>query len=104
MDYIVVYRKLNLFLLCIGLAPFRLDEKSGHVECRPRFAITTFACLIAYTIMLIAGTASDVLHLRTDAQPIIVNLHDLPIPWTRFIVLLSISHRYDVLLSYHMRA
>lgn len=88
MAFIVVYRKLNLFLLCIG--SFLFNKKSGRFECKARFSISTFACLIIYLIILIAIKVSDVPHLHAHFYPTIVNLllHVL------LIVLLSIGHRY----------
>lgn len=93
-----VYRKLNLFLLSIGIAPFLQNKESGHFEYKGRYVATICICIIVYLLFVLMFCTHDVLSIHSQFNQSFTDTLKFGFIWTKifgyiFIVLLAICYR-----------
>lgn len=66
MTFYAAYRKLNIFLLSVGIGPFLQNHSSGQFKCKNRHAIAILTFAIIYLSILIWVCCNDVLAQHTS--------------------------------------
>lgn len=98
MDFKTVYRKLNIFLLCIGIAPFLQNQFSGHFEYKRSYIVTICGCLIVYLMYIVNYCIHAILSVHSQFNQSFTDTLKFGFTWTKifgyaFIVMLASFNR-----------
>lgn len=98
MDSKSVYRNLNIFLLCIGFAPFLQSKTTGHFLCKKRYVIAICSCLVIYLIVVTIFCYGDVARVYSEINKSFANKLNLIFAWVKIfgygvVVLLAVCNR-----------